>query len=358
MSRVPIRVLIVDDSAVVRAAIARILDRCPEIEVVGTTLDGILAQRKTLKLQPDVITLDVDMPRMDGFAFLEWLRENRPTPTIVVSGALTERGQDLVLDLLAAGATDIVRKPNGSAQGIEEVSRSLVEKVKAATRARPWSRARAVRGVEERKTPPPAITVPGYDLIAIGASTGGPVALTSVLSQLPASSPPILVVQHMPADFIPRLASRLDGLCAMRVAEARQGARLEQGLVLISPGDQHMGLRRSSGGYRVVLEQGPKRHHQRPSVDVLFEDVARVARGRCCGVLMTGMGRDGAAGLLAMRQAGARTIVQDEETSVVFGMGGEAVRLGAAESVLPLEHIAAGLARPRRVASQFVRRKP
>lgn len=358
MTRLPIRVLVVDDSAVVRAAIARILDSCPEIEVVGTSLDGVLAQRKTLKLQPDVITLDVDMPRMDGFAFLEWLREHRPTPTIVVSGALTERGQDLVLDLLAAGATDVVRKPNGSTQGLEELSRSLTQKVQAAARARPWARPRMARGAVEQASPQAVAVAPGYDLIAIGASTGGPVALTSVLTRLPASTPPVVIVQHMPADFVPRLASRLDGLCAMRVAEAHQGARLERGLVLIAPGDQHMGLRCSGDGYRVTLEQGTKRHHQRPSVDVLFESVARVAPGRCCGVLLTGMGRDGAAGLLAMRQAGARTIVQDEETSVVFGMGGEAVRLGAAEAVLPLEHIAAGLARPRRSSQQFVRRKP
>jgi two-component system chemotaxis response regulator CheB len=336
----------VDDSAVVRASIARILDRAPGIEVAGMALDGVLAQRKTLKLQPDVITLDVDMPRMDGFEFLEWLKERRPTPTIVVTGAVTCHSQDLVFDLIEAGATDVVPKPNGRKRDLEEISRSLVEKVRGAARARCWTRRRGPVPPPRFPTPSPTPGPVGqHDLIAIGASTGGPVALSAVLGQLPASAPPVLVVQHMPADFLPRFATRLNGDSPLTVTLARDGDRIEPGHAYVAPGDVHLAIRRWGAGYRIALVQGPKRNHQKPAVDVLFESAADAAGARGCGVLLTGMGRDGADGLLAMRRAGARTLVQDEATSVVYGMAKEAVRLGAAELVLPLERIAGGIFR-------------
>ncbi|MBN1268239.1 MAG: chemotaxis response regulator protein-glutamate methylesterase [Kiritimatiellae bacterium] len=330
-----IRVLVVDDSAVVRTAITRELSSDPEIEVVGTAPDPYVARDKIVTLKPDVVTLDIMMPRMDGITFLRKLMCYHPLPVVVIS-AHTARGGNLALEAMAAGAVDVICKPDRE-YSLADMSVDLVEKIRAAAMARVTPR--TDRGIAIK---PAARLSPGarHMVIAIGASTGGPQALEEVLSVFPDNSPGILVVQHMPEHFTATFASRLNSLCAITVREARDDDRVEPGVALVAPGNYQMVLRGQRGNFYVEIKSGPRVQRHRPSVDVLFKSVAEVAREDAIGVLLTGMGADGADGLVEMRKQGAHTIAQDEATCVVYGMPAEAVKRGGACEVLPLDRIA------------------
>lgn len=334
-----IKVLIIDDSAVVRKLLTRELSKDPMINVVGAAADPYIARDKIISLRPDVITLDIEMPRMDGITFLKKLMAHMPMPVIVVS-SLTGQGTQTALEAMSAGAIDVVGKP-GSAYTIENLGADLIQKVKSAARAR-------VRGISNlpparaasRTSISASMTATTEKVIALGASTGGVQALTEVISHLPAIAPGVVVVQHMPARFTQSFAQRLNDSCAIQVKEAANGDNVIPGRVLIAPGGYHLQLRRSGARYYVEVTDGPEVHHQKPSVDVLFQSVAKYAGANAVGAILTGMGADGAEGLLAMRKAGARTIAQDEATSIVFGMPMEAIKCGASEKVLPLNEIA------------------
>jgi two-component system, chemotaxis family, protein-glutamate methylesterase/glutaminase len=331
-----VRVLVVDDSAVVREVLVRELGRHPEIEVVGTAPDPYLARDKIVRLSPDVMTLDLEMPRMDGLTFLRKLMEHHPVPTIVVS-SLTAKGSQMAMEALQIGAFDVLCKP-GAAYTVAEVIPVLIEQIIAAADADMRKiRAKPATAEPVRKL---SMTRTTNRIVAVGASTGGTSAIEAFLLPIPAMCPPMVVVQHMPPGFTKSFAERLDRDCAMEVREAVDGDLVNPGIVLIAPGNHHMVLRRSGAQYLVALHQGERRHYQRPAVDELFESVADYAGSNAVGVILTGMGADGAAGLLKMREAGARTFAQDEETSVVWGMPGEAVKLGAAEFVKPLGRMA------------------
>lgn len=331
-----IRVLIVDDSAVVREVLSRELEADPEIEVVGVAMDPYVARDKIVALAPDVVTLDLEMPRMDGITFLRKLMRYRPTPVIVVS-SLAAEGSETALDALAAGAVDVVAKP-GPAHALGEVAGELVARVKVAASARVPKAEWSARAAERPR--PTALKVTSTKIVAVGASTGGTQALGRVIPALPVNAAAMLVVQHMPAGFTRSFAERLDAESAVDVAEATDGAVVAPGKVLIAPGDRHMLLRRSGAVYRVEIKDGPPVSRHRPSVDVLFRSVAQAAGSNAVGVLLTGMGDDGAAGLAELCAAGAMTIAQDEATSVVWGMPGEAVARGAAREVLALDDVA------------------
>ncbi len=330
----PIRVLIVDDSAVVRQLLSRQLARDPRIEVVGTAPDPYVARDKIVELSPDVLTLDVEMPRMDGITFLGHLMRHHPMPVIVLS-SLTARGTRTAMDAMAAGAVEVICKPNG-AYTIDDLAPALIEKIKVAAGAK----------VRKAADAPPAVIASSAmaattdKLFAIGASTGGVQALQEVLSAFPPNAPGTLVVQHMPARFTASFAERLDGLCRVEVKEAADGDSVTPGRVLIAPGGFHMLLRRSGARYFVEIKDGPELFHQKPSVEVMFNSVARHAGANAVGAILTGMGADGAKGLLNMKNAGARTIAQDERSSVVFGMPMEAIKCGAAEQVVSLNEVA------------------
>lgn len=331
-----IRVLVVDDSAVVRDVLVRELGKHPRIEVVGTAPDPYVARDKIVRLSPDVMTLDLEMPRMDGLTFLKKVMEHHPIPTIVVS-SLTPKGSQMALEALDHGAFDVLCKP-GAAYTVQEVVPVLVEQVLAAAKADVKKIQRVAAPTEPVKKL--AMTRTTNRIVAIGASTGGTTAIETLLKPLPALCPPIVVVQHMPPGFTRAFAERLNRDCAMEVREAKDGDLVNPGIALLAPGNFHMVLRRSGAQYHVSLHQGERRHYQRPAVDELFESVADFAGSNAVGVILTGMGADGAQGMEKMRVAGARTIAQDEQTSVVWGMPGEAVRRGAAEIVLPLPQIA------------------
>jgi two-component system, chemotaxis family, protein-glutamate methylesterase/glutaminase len=330
-----IRVLIVDDSAVVREAISRSLASAPDIEVVGTAADPYIARDKIISLNPDVLTLDVEMPRMDGITFLTKLMAARPTPVIVIS-SLTTHGAATTLKALEAGAVEVLHKPAPDAPA-ELLARELAEKIRTAARAKARPADPPLRAVEP--PPPAATTLTWSRIVAIGASTGGVQALTAVLTQFPDSCPPTLVVQHMPPKFTATFAQRLNDLCRCEVREAHEGDRVADGLVLLAPGGRHMALRRDGIGLTVALKDGPPVFHQKPAVEVLFDSATRVAGNHAVGAILTGMGTDGAAALLRMRQAGARTFAEDASTAIVYGMPAEAARLGAAEKILPLHDI-------------------
>ena len=346
-----IRVLIVDDSALMRQLLTTIFSSDPALEVVGTAPDPIAAEAKLASLQPHVMTLDVEMPKMDGLAFLEKLMRTRPMPVLMVS-SLTERGCDVTLRALELGAVDFVTKPKiDVSRGTTDRAAELIAKVKAAAAARvrtPGNRAAAARVASAPSVAPRAAVRfrTTQRIIVIGSSTGGTEALREILMALPADAPPIAIVQHMPPVFTRQFAQRLDKLCRVRVKEAEHGDALVQGHVLIAPGgEHHLQIARSGANYQVELLSGPPRDHHRPSVDVMFESCARTAGANATGAILTGMGADGASGLLMMRRAGASTIAQDESTCVVFGMPKEAIACGAVEQVLPLDHIAAALLR-------------
>ncbi len=338
----PIRVLVVDDSAVVRQILTEILSRDIGIEVVGAASDPLIARDKIKQLNPDVITLDVEMPRMDGLAFLENLMRLRPTPVVMIS-SLTERGADTTLQALALGAVDFVSKPKlDVARGLEGYAEEIVAKVKIAAKARVQALTRSA----PKQTLGPAAPVarPAFRttdrLIAIGASAGGTEALRVVLEMMPADAPAVVLTQHLPASFSTAFAERLDRHSAMSVREATDGEAILPGHAYLPPGGKHLRIIRDGARWRCRIDDGDPVNRHKPAVDVLFRSVAQNAAGNAVGAILTGMGDDGARGLLEMREAGAPTLVQDEATSVVWGMPGAAFKLGAAQEVVPLERVA------------------
>jgi two-component system chemotaxis response regulator CheB len=335
------RVLIVDDSASIRQLLTRILSSDPSIEVVGTAADPYFARDKIRQLEPDVLTLDVEMPRMDGLTFLEKLMRAHPMPVVMVS-SLTQHGCDVTLRALELGATDFFPKPTiDTLVGVEDGARQIIDKVKAAARAR-------ISATANRPAPTPAAARSAnfrltHQIIAIGASTGGTEAIREVLMGLPADAPGIVIVQHMPPGFTTSYAARLDNLCAVSVKEAEDGDHALPGHALLAPGNFHMTLHRSGATYTVRLNSAPPVNRHRPSVDVLFDSVAQCVGRNAVSAILTGMGDDGARGMRSLRDAGARTIAQDEATCVVYGMPKEAVARGGAEFILPLQDIAGRL---------------
>ncbi len=347
----PIRALIVDDSASVRRTLTDILSADPEIEVIGAACDPYAAARRIAQEVPDVITLDVEMPRMDGITFLRRLMAQHPVPVVMCSSLAGESSTTL-MQALEAGAVDVITKPRiDTKQFLLELSVRICDTVKAAARANlkrlpqkaapsaPAMPAAAAEAAPERRPHPPRIRLP-ETVVCIGASTGGTESLRVVLETLPADCPAIVIVQHMPEKFTAAFAKRLDGLCAAEVKEAEDGDAVLKGRVLIAPGNRHTSLQRNGGEFHVRVKDGPLVSRHRPSVDVLFHSAAQCAGRNAIGILMTGMGSDGADGLLEMRNAGAATVAQDEATSVVFGMPKEAIERGAAIKVLPLGLIA------------------
>lgn len=334
----PIKVLVVDDSAIVRKIFREYLSRESDIEVVGTAPDPYVARDKIIQLKPDVITLDIEMPRMDGITFLKKLMRYYPIPTIIVS-SLTREGSKMAMEALACGALEVISKPtDGYSAG--DMGMQLVDKIRAVARIPMVKRIQGAVNV-----PPPPVQVSQAlkettnKIIAIGASTGGTEAIKTVLMGMPANAPGIVVVQHMPAKFTTSFAERLNELCKISVKEARDGDSVVNGTALIAPGNYHMLLKRSGARYYVQVKTGPMVHHQRPAVDVLFNSVAMYAGSNAVGVILTGMGADGARGLLKMREAGAGTVAQDEKSCVVFGMPKEAIKAGAVDKVVPLQLI-------------------
>lgn len=352
----PIRVLVIDDSAIVRKILTEALAGEADIEVVGSAPDPYVARDKILSLRPDVLTLDIEMPRMDGLTFLKKLMHFHPLPTVVIS-SLTQPSCRAAVEALELGAVEVLAKPGGP-YSVGELRHTLAAKIRAAAASRIRPNPPAPRPAA-LATPPAAVVIrsslPADTVIAIGASTGGTEAIAAVLTRLPESSPGILIAQHIPPQFSRAFANRLNEICAIKVKEAEDGDVLQPGTALVAPGDFHMLLRAAAGRYFVNVKTGPRVCYQRPSVDVLFSSVAETAGNRAIGVLLTGMGADGSRGLLQMRQAGARTIAQDEATCVVFGMPREAILLGAAEQVLPLTAVADGIMTARRTRPAHIK---
>jgi len=353
-----LRVLVVDDSASVRETLTRILESDPSIEVMGTASDPFVAAKRIQDEIPDVITLDVEMPRMDGITFLRKIMSQRPIPVVMCS-SLTEEGSETLMQALEAGAVDVILKPRVDIPRFLEDSKiRICDVVKAAAHARIRNMPRA-RTTDERRAgqkkltadamlPPPvghAMARTTERIICIGASTGGTESLRVVLEDLPPDCPGVVIVQHMPEKFTEAFARRLNGLCAVEVKEARDGDTVLRGQVLIAPGNKHTLLQRSGARYYVQVKDGPLVTRHRPSVDVLFRSAARYAGSNAVGIIMTGMGDDGARGLSEMKEAGAYTIAQDEATCVVFGMPKEAIARGAADKIMPLQNIAGEIVR-------------
>ncbi len=355
MNKSKIRVLVVDDSATVRQSLKEILETDPSIEVMATASDPYAAVERIREEIPDVITLDVEMPRMDGITFLQKIMSQHPIPVVICS-TLTEKGSETAIAALEKGAVDIITKPKlGTKQFFQESCVHICDVVKSAAQVR----------VKERRAPAPAVRVQPKlsadaviarstsqamiqtteKIVAVGASTGGTEALREFLQALPANSPGIVIVQHMPEKFTASFAARLNQLCAVTVKEAADGDSVIRGQALIAPGNKHTLLKRSGARYFVEVKDGPLVSRHRPSVDVLFRSAARYAGKNCVGVIMTGMGDDGAHGMLEMKEAGAFNIAQDEASCVVFGMPAEAIKLGGVNKVLPLSAIAADVVR-------------
>lgn len=352
--RQKIRVLVVDDSAVVRKAMREVLESDPDLEVMDTAADPLIAASKLEQAVPDVITLDVEMPRMDGITFLRKLMSQHPIPVVICS-TLTEKGAETTIKAMEYGAVDIILKPKlGTREFFEESKIRICDAVKAAAKVR-VKKISVGAALESRKKlsadvmlPPPtgrAMARTTERIVAVGASTGGTEALRLFLEALPADAPGIVIVQHMPEGFTKAFATRIDGLCRIKVKEAENGDSVLRGQALLAPGNKHTMLKRSGARYYVEVREGPLVSRHRPSVDVLFRSTARYAGKNAIGVIMTGMGDDGAKGMLEMREAGAHTIAQDEQSCVVYGMPKEAVKLGAVEKILPLAGIAAEILR-------------
>ena len=340
------RVLVIDDSALVRSLLTEIINTQPDMEAIGAAPDPLVAREMIRAMNPDVLTLDVEMPKMDGLDFLERLMRLRPTPVVMVS-TLTERGADATLRALELGAVDFVAKPRlGIAAGLTDLGRDICEKIRVASRARMHRHVtRPGEGGAAPQPPQPKATtrysrLSTEKLIIIGASTGGTEAIRAVLTRLPADSPAVLITQHMPPGFTRSFAQRLDGLCRITVSEASDGERVLPGHAYIAPGDRHLRLARSGANYMVALDDGPPVNRHRPSVEVLFRSAAQLAGPNALGVILTGMGKDGAAAMLEMKQAGAFNLAQDEASCVVFGMPKEAIAVGAVDEVLPVTRIA------------------
>lgn len=349
-----IRVLIIDDSALVRSLLTRILDQDSELEVVGAAADAFVARDKIKALRPDVLTLDVQMPRMDGLQFLRNLMRLRPMPVVMCS-SLTERGADVTLAALELGAVDFIAKPRiDVAHQLETYAAELIEKVRTAARARvrPSAAAPALAG-DLSSVPAPLLSSAASDqVVAIGASTGGTEAVRQVLARLPADSPAVLIAQHIPRAFSAQFAARMDACSAVSVREAEDGALIRPGCAYVAPGDRHLLVERDGAHYRCRLHDGPPVNRHRPSVDLLFGSMAEQLGPAGVGVILTGMGADGARGLKQLHGRGGRTIAQDEATSVVWGMPGAAVALGAVDRVLPIEQVAAALLAERDVLAR------
>lgn len=344
-----IRVLIVDDSALMRQVLAMLLAKDPDIEVVGSAPDPYVAREKIKALNPDVLTLDVEMPKMDGITFLEKLMRGHPMPVVMVS-SLTEAGCQTTLRALELGAIDFITKPKiDLREGMEDIAQNLIAKVKAAASAnlkRPAGEKRALSSVAAARSGPTgsqAMIKTTDTIIAIGSSTGGTEAVKDLLEMLPPDTPPILITQHMPERFTKTWADRLNSLCRIGVKEAQHGDSVLPGHALVAPGNFHMTLVRSGARYTVHLNQDPPVNRHRPSVDVMFASVAQYAGANAVGVILTGMGGDGAKEMLTMKRAGAFTIAQDEASCVVFGMPKEAIKAGAVDKVLPLHEIAGAI---------------
>jgi len=364
-----IQVLCIDDSALIRSILKEIINSQPDMEVVGVAPDPIIARDLIKQTNPDVLTLDVEMPKMDGLDFLEKLMRLRPTPVVMIS-SLTERGSEATLRALELGAVDFVAKPKlGMRDGMNEYADQIADKIRAAARAKLRPRAATPAGstAAAHAAPPAAAPAAGAHvraehataapvasgapaparthfsstekLIIVGASTGGTEAIKDFLLEMPPDCPGILIVQHMPAGFTTSFAKRLDGLCRIRVKEAVHGERVLPGHAYIAPGDMHLSLGRSGANYVTELDQGPPVNRHRPAVDVLFRSAARNAGANALGVILTGMGKDGAAGMLEMRNAGAYNVAQDEASCVVYGMPKEAVAHGGVHEILPLSQI-------------------
>ncbi len=354
---VKVRVLIVDDSAVVRQTLSQIIESDPQLEVMGAASDPFFAAKKIAEEVPDVITLDVEMPRMDGLTFLKKIMSQHPIPVVIIS-SLTAQGTETGLKALELGAVEIITKPQMNTKTFFEESRiRICDAIKSAAQAK--LKRRRIE-TEPIYVPPKlsadAVIAPVTGnlsmiktteiVVAVGASTGGTEALTTFLQAMPLDTPGIVIVQHMPEKFTTSFANRLNEICKITVKEAENGDSVIRGRALIAPGNFHMLLKRSGARYYVEVKEGPLVNRHRPSVDVLFRSTARYAGANAIGVIMTGMGGDGARGLLEMKQAGAKTIAQDEKTCVVFGMPKEAIKLGAVDKVLPLEAIAPYVIRP------------
>ena len=338
----PIKVLVIDDSALMRKLLRSLLERDPDIEVVGVAHDPFDAREKIKQLNPDVLTLDIEMPKMDGLTFLRNLMRLRPMPVIMVS-SLTASGAEATLAALQLGAVDFVSKPKIDLEaGLEEMATVLVEKVKAASLAHPLARASTTEARPSRSSAAPSITELGTTdrLIAIGSSTGGTEAVAEILAALPPDAPGIVIAQHIPEVFSQRWAARMDAESSIAVAEAADGDQILIGHAYVAPGGRHLRVERSGARYFCRVGTDPPVNRHRPSVDVLFRSVAAEVGRNAVGVILTGMGGDGADGLGEMYRNGSSTIAQDRETSVVWGMPGEAVKRGAAQEVLPLNKIA------------------
>jgi two-component system chemotaxis response regulator CheB len=362
-----VKVFVVDDSAVVRQTFIHLLQGEPGIELMGSAPNPLLAAPMIRKNRPDVLLLDIEMPGMDGLTFLRQIMAESPIPTVICS-TLTEHGSKIALDALSAGAVAVVPKPRlGLKQFLEDSRRELIQTLKTAARAHPraissagqasacastTARSPATGATTTAASPLPAkapSVVPGVHGLAVnkpvvlGASTGGTQAIEVVLMALPGDSPGIVIVQHMPEKFTAMYAQRLDSLCAVTVREARDGDRVQRGTVLIAPGGKHLQLRKSAGQYFAVVSDGPPVNRHKPSVDVLFQSAAECAGKDALAIMLTGMGNDGARGMKLLHDGGARTVAQNEETSVVFGMPMEAIKLGAVDDVLPLQQVAGAI---------------
>jgi two-component system chemotaxis response regulator CheB len=341
-----IKVLIIDDSALMRALLTEIIGGALDLDVVGSAPDPIAAREMIKSLNPDVLTLDVEMPKMDGLEFLSRLMKLRPMPVVMIS-SLTARGSEVTLQALELGAVDFIAKPRAeNASLLQAYSEEIRDKIRAARTAH-LRRPQAVAATASVRTEAPTAGISSRvlteKLIAIGASTGGTEAIKEVLIRLPAEVPGIVIVQHMPESFTPSFAKRLDSLGAVRVVEARGGERIQPGHAYLAPGHSHLLVKKSGAGWVTELSQGEPVNRHRPSVDVLFNSVAKDAGKNAIGVILTGMGKDGAQGMLAMRQAGAWNIGQDQDSCVVYGMPREAAQVGAVDEVTSLNNVAARL---------------
>lgn len=343
-----IKVMIVDDSALVRQVVSQAISKEPSIEVIATAQDPLFAMEKMKSHWPDVLIVDIEMPRMDGLTFLKKVMAERPTPVIICS-SLAERGAQVTMEALASGAVNIITKPKAGLKSfLEDSSNDIVSAIKAASRANMsiMRRMTSTRSAPLVAALPPLGNHQGANmygttekLVAIGTSTGGTQALEAVLTKLPATCAGIVIVQHMPEKFTAMFADRLNGLCQMEVREGKDGDRIRPGLALVAPGGRHMTVKRSGAQYCVEVKDGPLVNRHKPSVDVLFHSVAQVAGKNALGIIMTGMGDDGARGLKEMYDTGAQTVAEDESTCIVFGMPKEAIKLGGAKKVVPLDLI-------------------